>query len=73
MTNSYVAQAVAAERIGRLVLEAERDRSATFTPADGPSAADRLQRVWSWTAEAPRRLRAFVLAGQLGPGYCSTC
>lgn len=29
----------------------------------------RIRQVFAWAARSPRRLHAFVLAGQLGPGY----
>ena len=75
MTNLYVAQALATERIRQLHLEAEQDRRAhaARTAPGGPRPASGLQRVWTWAVTSPSRFRAFVLAGQLGPGYRVDC
>lgn len=72
MTNLYVTQALATEHIRQLHLEAEQQRRARAARAGRTRAvrpAARLQEVWSLAVTSPRRLRAFVLAGQLGPGY----
>jgi len=76
MTNLYVAQALATERIHQLHLEAEHDRRARLARTGRvrrvrPTA--QLQEIWSFAASTPRRFRAFVLAGQLGPGYQADC
>jgi hypothetical protein len=75
MTNQYVAQAVATERIHQLSLEADHDRQGELARAGGirTRPAARVARVWSWTASTPRRLHSFLLAGQLGHGYQPSC
>ena len=76
MTNLYVSQALATERIRQLHLEAERDRRARAARLGHRRAvrpAARLQEVWSFALASPRRMRAFVLAGQLGPAYRTNC
>ena len=37
--------------------------------AQSANAYVRVRQVWAWAARSPRRLHAFVLAGQLGPAY----
>lgn len=76
MTNLYVAQALATERIRQLHLEAERDRRAQTARVGRMRAhrpAVRVQEIWQLAASSPRRFRTFVLAGQLGPGYQPNC
>ena len=75
MTNTYVAQAVATERIHQLSLEAEHDRQGELARAASVRTrpVERVARVWAWTVARPRRLHAFLLAGQLGNGYQPTC
>ena len=76
MTNLYVTQALATERIRQLHLEAERDRrvqAARTRRVRAVRPAARIQEVWNLAVTSPRRARAFILAGQLGPGYQSGC
>jgi hypothetical protein len=75
MTNLYIAQAVATERIRQLHLEAQRDRRSQAARAGRPAQrpAARLHQAWSFAVSSPRRLRAFVLDGQLGPSYQPNC
>ena len=72
MQNPYITQAVAAERIRQLYVEADRDRRSqlargTRRPNIRPGV--RVREAWNWTLATPRRLHGFVLAGQLGPAY----
>jgi len=76
MQNPYISQAVATERIRQLYVEAERDRRrhlARGARVAHVRPAARLREAWSWTLARPRRLHAFVLAGQLGPAYDARC
>ena len=75
MQNPYITQAVATERIHQLYVEAERNRRRHVarinrTPHARPGW---LRDAWTWTLATPRRLHAFVLAGQLGPAYHARC
>lgn len=72
MTNVYVTQAVATERIRQLRVEAEHDRRrqlARSVRVRTARPALRVQAIWQLAFSSPRRFRSFVLAGQLGSGY----
>jgi hypothetical protein len=76
MQNPYITQAVATERIRQLHLEAERDRrSRSARSAGSPQVrpVSWMREAWTWTLAAPRRVHAFVLAGQLRPADCARC
>jgi hypothetical protein len=76
MQNPYITQAMAAERIRQLHLEAERDRRRQAARGSRPAQVrpvTRMRDAWTWTLAAPRRMHEFVLAGQLGPAYHARC
>ena len=81
MTNVYVTQALATERIRQLHAEADDYRRARGARPGRMQPRLRrtgrgivlAQEAWRSALASPRRFRAFVLAGQLGPGYQVDC
>ena len=76
MTNPYVAEVLATERIHQLHLDAERYRRARAARVSRPPRLLNtawLRQGWSFALSAPRHFRTFVLAGQLGPARCADC